>query len=119
MRNIVNLIDEVRDLVDEHVQAMRREPASRLGLDDRCGSVWIDEDAIVAYKGSRIDYYGGFEYVKGEDRVELGEYVFYLSTSSRVSDCIETLMEYDGECSSEDDGQPTEHEEWMSFDPDC
>ena len=101
MRNIVNLIDEVRDMVDEHVQAMRREPASRLGLDDRCGSVWIDEDAIVAYKGSRIDYYGGFEYVKGEDRVELGEYVFYLSTSSRVSDCIETLMEYDGECETE------------------
>ena len=119
MNSIINLVDEVREMTDNFVAGMRKEPASRLGLDDRCGMLWVDEDAIVAYKGSRVEYYGGFEYVKGDDRAEVGDYVVYFATSSRVSDCIETLMEYDGECSSEDDGQPTEHEEWMSFDPDC
>jgi hypothetical protein len=40
----------------------------------------------------------------------------YMSESS-VADMAETegfVEEYD-----EDDGQPTEYEEWMSFDPDC
>ena len=95
------LIDEVREMADNYVSGMRKEPASRLGLDDRCGSVWVGEDSIVAYKGSRIDYYGGFEYVTDEDRAELGEYVVYFATSERVADAIECLMEFDKECVSE------------------
>ena len=98
----VDFIDEVSDMTERFVAGMRKEPASRLGLDDRCGMLWVDEDAIVAYKGSRIDYYGGFEYVKGEDRAEIGDYVFYFATSERVADAIECLMEFDGECESED-----------------
>ena len=100
--SIVNLIDEVREITDTFVAGMQREPASRLGLDERCGMLWVDEDAIVAEKGSRLDYYGGFEYVKGEDRVEVGDYVVYFATSERVADAIECLMEFDGECESED-----------------
>lgn len=101
MMSIVNLIDEVREMTDDFVASMRKEPASRLGLDERCGMVWVDEDAIVAYKGSRIEYYGGFEYVKGDDRAEIGDYVIYMATSERVSNAIECLMEFDGECESE------------------
>jgi len=99
----LDLLDEVNDLVSRHVQGMRKEPASRLGLDDRCGMVWVDEDTIVAYTGSRLDYYGGFEYIKeGEGRTTLGEFTFYSADHSRVADAIECLMEYDGECESED-----------------
>ena len=98
----LDLIDEVRDMTERHVAGMRREAASRLGLDDRCGMVYVEEDCIVAEKGGRLDYYGGFEYVKGEDRAEIGDYVFYFATSERVADAIECLMEFDGECESEE-----------------
>ena len=101
MNSIINLVDEVREMTDNFVAGMRKEPASRLGLDDRCGMLWVDEDAIVAYKGSRVEYYGGFEYVKGDDRAEIGDYVVYFATSERVADAIECLMEYDGECETE------------------
>lgn len=99
----MDLLDEVNDMVARHVQGMRKEPASRLGLDDRCGKLYVDEDCIVAYTGSRLDYYGGFEYIKeGEGRTTLGEYTFYSSEHNRVADAIECLMEHDGECESED-----------------
>ena len=98
-----DLLDEVADMVERHVQGMRKENASRLGLDERCGMLWVDEDAIVAYTGSRLDYYGGFEYIKeGDGRTTLGDYTFYSSTSDRVADAIECLMEADGECESEE-----------------
>jgi hypothetical protein len=99
----LDLIDEIRDMTERHVQGMRKEPASRLGLDERCGMLWVEEDCIVAYTGSRLDYYGGFEYIKeGEGRTTLGDYTFYSSDSDRVADAIEALMEFDGECESED-----------------
>jgi len=98
-----DLLDEVTEMVHRHVQGMRKEPASRLGLDERCGMLWVDEDTIVSYTGSRLDYYGGFEYIKeGEGRTTLGDFTFYSSESDRVADAIEQLMEFDGECESED-----------------
>ena len=101
MNSIINLVDEVREMTDNFVAGMRSVSANELGLDIRCGMVWVDEDAIVAYKGSRIEYYGGFEYIKGDDRAEIGDYVVYFATSQRVADAIECLMEHDGECETE------------------
>jgi len=102
-KSATQLLDDVNEMVAQHVQSMRREPASRLGLDDRCGTVYVDEDCIVAYTGSRLDYYGGFEYIReGEGRTTLGEFTFYTTESDRVRDALESLMEFDGECESED-----------------
>lgn len=99
----LDLLDEVTDLVQRQVQGMRKEPASRLGLDERCGMLYVDEDCIVAYTGSRLDYYGGFEYIKeGEGRTTMGEFTFYTTDSDRVRDALECLMEFDGECESEE-----------------
>ena len=98
-----DMLDAIAEVVERNVQGMRKEPASRLGLDERCGMLWVDEDTIVAYTGSRLDYYGGFEYIKeGEGRTTIGEFTFYSSDSERVADAIEALMEFDGECESED-----------------
>ena len=100
--NSADLLDAINEVVERHVQGMRREPASRLGLDDRCGVLYVDEDTIVSHTGSRLDYYGGFEYIKeGEGRTTLGEFTFYSSESDRVADAIECLMEADGLCESE------------------
>jgi hypothetical protein len=97
-----DLLDEIADMVERHVQGMRKEPASHLGLDDRCGRLFVDEDSIVSYTGPCLDYYGGFEYIKeGEGRTTLGEYTFYSSESSRVRDALEELMEFDGLCESQ------------------
>ena len=97
-----DLLDAIGEVVERHVQGMRKEPASRLGLDDRCGMLYVDEDTIVDYTDSRLDYYGGFEYIKeGEGRVTLGEFTFYTTDSDRVRDALESLMEHDGICESE------------------
>ena len=99
--NAADMLDAINEVVSRHVQGMRKEPASRLGLDDRCGMLWCDEDTIVAYTGSRLDYYGGFEYIKeGQGRTTIGEFTFYSTESDRVAKAIENLMEYD-ECESE------------------
>ena len=98
-----DLLDEVNDMVSRYVQGMRKEPASRLGLDDRCGKLFVDEDTIVSYTGSRLDYYGGFEYIKeGEGRTTLGEFTFYSTEHDRVRDALDCLMEKDGLCESEE-----------------
>jgi hypothetical protein len=100
--NSADMLDAINEVVERHVQGMRKEPASRLGLDERCGMLFVEEDCIVAYTGSRLDYYGGFEYIKeGEGRTTLGDYTFYSSESERVADAIEALMEFDGECETE------------------
>ena len=97
-----DMLDAINEVVRRPVEGMRKEPASRLGLDERCGMLFVDEDTIVSYTGSRLDYYGGFEYIKeGEGRTTMGEYTFYTSEHNRVADAIENLMEFDGECETE------------------
>ena len=89
----LNVLDEINNLVDRQVQGMERVSASSLGLDDRCGRVYIDrDDRVIVVEGSRsIDYYGGFEYIKeGEGRVTVGDYTFYMECD-RVEDCFECL----------------------------
>jgi hypothetical protein len=104
--NMMDLLDEVQDLVERQVQGMRRVPASDLGLDNRCGCAYVDGDmeCIVVDSGNArsYDYYGGFEYIADEDKRVVGDYVIYLNTCSRVSDALDSLMEKEGLCESED-----------------
>jgi hypothetical protein len=100
---MLDLIDEVQDCVERQVQGMRRVRASELGLDDRCGRAYVDEDCIVVESGNArsFNYYGGFEYISDEDKRTLGDYVVYLNTANRVQEALECLMEKDGLCESE------------------
>ena len=43
----------------------------------------------------------GFEYIDDEDKQTVGGYTFFLDTSDRVREALETLMEKDGLCESE------------------
>jgi hypothetical protein len=103
--NILDLADEVQDLVERQVAGMRRVSATELGLDQRCGFAYVDEDmqAIVVddARARSFNYYGGFEYVHSEDKRMLGDYVIYMDTSDRVRDALECLMEKDGLCEEE------------------
>ena len=102
--SMLDLIDEVQDCVERQVQGMRRVRASELGLDDRCGRAYVDEDCIVVESGNArsYNYYGGFEYIDSEDIRTLGDYVVYLNTANRVQEALECLMEKDGLCESEE-----------------
>jgi hypothetical protein len=104
--NIMDLADEVQDMVERQVQGMRRVSATELGLDQRCGFAYVDEDmeAIVVddARARSFNYYGGFEYINDEDKRQLGDYTIYFSTSDRVRDALENLMEQEDLCESED-----------------
>lgn len=105
--SVLDLVDEVQDLVERQVQGMRRVSAVELGLDQRCGRAYVDDnmDCIVIDSGyaRSFDYYGGFEYIDDEDKRTLGDYVVYLDTSDRVREALECLMEKEGLCESEDE----------------
>ena len=104
--NIMDLADEVQDMVERQVAGMRRVSASDLGLDNRCGFAYVDEDMeCIVVDNSRarsFNYYGGFEYIQEEDKRQLGDYTVYLNTSGRVSEALECLMEEEGLCDSEE-----------------
>ena len=96
--NIMDLADEVQDMVERQVMGMRRVSATELGLDQRCGRLYVDvNDQVIAvhtYNLRTVDYYGGFEYVKeGEGRITCGEYTFFTTESERIADCFEALSE--------------------------
>jgi hypothetical protein len=95
--NMMDLADEVQDMVERQVQGMRRVSATELGLDNRCGRAYVDENMayIVVDSGNArsYNYYGGFEYIDDEDKRILGDYVIYMDTSDRVRDALECLTE--------------------------
>ena len=103
--NIMDLADEVQDMVERQVAGMRRVSATELGLDQRCGFAYVDEDmqAIVVddARARSFNYYGGFEYIDDSDKRQLGDYVIYFDTSDRVRDALECLMDREGLCEEE------------------
>ena len=103
--NMMDLADEVQDMVDRQVAGMRRVSATELGLDQRCGRAYVDDNMEYIVVGNdyvrSFNYYGGFEYIQDEDKRVLGDYTIYLNTCDRVSDALESLMERDGLCETE------------------
>jgi hypothetical protein len=92
--DLFELIDNVTELTDTFVGNMIKVPANQLGLDPRCGKLFVSPDCIGVYKGSdrALQYYGGFEYVDIEYRYEFGDYVFYRVEDNRVRDCLDTYL---------------------------
>jgi hypothetical protein len=91
--SILDVLDEVTYGLERYVAGMERVSACSLGLDVRCGTVYIDKaERVIVANGSRgIDYYGGFEYIKeGEGRTTIGDFVIY-SGADRVEDCFDSL----------------------------
>lgn len=73
-----------------------------LGLDRRAGyRFYVTKDAIaVRVDNDRtLQYYGGFEYVDKESRVQYGEWVFYMASDERVVDHL--AQYYDDETEEE------------------
>jgi hypothetical protein len=92
--SILDVVDEVTYGVERFVAGMERVSADKLGLDIRCGRVYISRDdrVIVTDNPRSLDYYGGFEYIDKECRTQLGDYTIYMECP-RVHDCFDTLEE--------------------------
>ena len=94
--DLFELIDEVTELTDTFVGNMSKVKAKQLGLDNRCGSLFITPDCIAVYNGAdrSLQYYGGFEYVDPSCRHEMGDYVFYSAEDNRVRDHLEQYLNF-------------------------
>ena len=92
--NLFSLIDDVTELTDNYVGTMKMVPANQLGLDDRCGKLFVSPDCIGVYKSNdrAVQYYGGFEYVDKEFRHEFGDYVFYSYEDGRIQEHLDTYF---------------------------
>lgn len=70
--------------------------ASEVGLDRRCGNVFVGSDFIAVRELNKrsIEYYGGFEYINRDHVKQIGEYVIYNlefdgEWEDRVKRCID------------------------------
>ena len=61
-----------------------------LGLDFRCGRILIsvDEGFVAACNSRSIEYYGGWEYIDSEYKLDAGDYRFYDREADRVDAVI-------------------------------
>lgn len=97
MTSIYDFIEDLNEKMERRVFDMNSLMCSSkdIGLDARCGRIFIDEECIIVSKNNRrqIDYYGGFEYVDKEFIQEIGNYVIYLNGDERVLGHIERYYE--------------------------
>ncbi len=66
-----------------------------LGLDFRCGQILIsvDEGFVAAASPRSIEYYGGWEYIDSEYKLDAGDYRFYDRDANRVDAVIQYYLE--------------------------
>ena len=78
-----------------------------LGLDFRCGRILIsvDEGFVAACNPRSIEYYGGWEYIDSEYKLDAGDYRFYDSEADRVDAVIRYYRELVGDGYRYEDGK--------------
>lgn len=93
MRSLFEIDEEIRQIVD----SMTQVKANKLGLDNRIGTLWYNEDYIVCSKHilGALKYYGGFEYIEDCFVQTYGEYTFFSAEHSRVQDSIDWIHDHD------------------------
>ena len=90
MQTMMEFLEEVGDKVTSIVEGMDKVQADAVGLDHRCGKLWIDADCVVIREDTdrQLQYYGGFEYIDPEYRQAIGGWVVYTE-HERVASVIE------------------------------
>lgn len=95
-----DVLDRINEIVERHINKEFEQiycGRENVGLDSRCGVIYISEEAIAVDKHNdrTLQYYGGFEYVNKEYRAEVGDYVFYTADDDRVRDHIDRYYSQD------------------------
>jgi len=81
----------VQDYIEESdVVEIGAHGLEELGLDFRCGRILIsvDEGFVAACSPRSIEYYGGWEYIDSEYKLDAGGFRFYDSEADRVNSVI-------------------------------
>ncbi len=98
METIFDIVEDANVRIENLLDTMKRVAGEKeCGLDIRAGSVWVNEECVIAktdYR-KRLDYYGGFEYVKCEPIV-IGAYTIYMAdedSSGRVQEVIDRVFD--------------------------
>lgn len=84
-----DMLQKCNELAEEAIDTAIVVSPKDCGLDRRAASrMWRGKDflAVRAHGESSFEYYSGFEYVKPEHRLCVGEFVFYSTDSDRVND---------------------------------
>ena len=83
----MDMIESVYSTANDYVKNMTEVNAEKLGLDRRCGYLYVGVDCIAVpkHRDGTLQYYGGFVYVDKDYRTEVGDWVFYFDEDNRVS----------------------------------
>ena len=79
--------NQATELAELALQDAHERRPDALGLDRRSASrIWVGRDflAVPMNEDRTLQYYGGFEYVDSEYRMQLGNWVFYSIECERV-----------------------------------
>jgi hypothetical protein len=102
IENAVKQYIEESDVVEIGAKGLEE-----LGLDFRCGRILIsvDEGFVAACNPRSIEYYGGWEYIDSEFKLDAGNYRFYDRDADRVDRVIQYYRELLGEGYRYEDGK--------------
>ena len=89
------LLETIENAVQEYIKKSNvveigAHGLEELGLDFRCGRILIsvDEGFVAACSPRSIEYYGGWEYIDSEFKLDAGNYRFYDREADRVDAVI-------------------------------
>lgn len=100
MTTFCSIKETAEDAIRQMIQGWTMVRPQDVGLDSRAGyDLWISDEGIITtiHSDRTLQYYGGFEYVDKDYRMELGDWVFYSSEDDRVQRCLDYYNEVEEE----------------------
>ena len=85
------ILEALQNLEECIIESCTIHPATSLGLDPRCGDLYVNEEYLATRHRRNLEYYGGFEYIDPEDIFIVGNLTLYSVNSDRVLAAIMTL----------------------------
>lgn len=83
--NIYDIQESINSLQEAIAAKCKVLPASKFGLDQRCGHLLCGPDFIASSAPRLVDYYGGFEYVDAAHVTLVGTWKVYSMDDERIA----------------------------------
>lgn len=83
--NIYDIQESINSLQEAIAAKCKVLPATRFGLDQRCGHLLCGPDFIASSAPRLVDYYGGFEYVDAAHVTLVGTWKVYSMDDERIA----------------------------------
>ena len=82
--NIHTILEPIKSITAAIEHDCELVPAHELGLDRRCGFLYVGEDFVASTRPRELDYYGEFEYVDSKCTFPLGTWKLYFKGDRRI-----------------------------------